>query len=184
MKKPQQPINIILLFLGIGLLAGCETTKIGKKKEKEEYTTFRMHLEVVKNESNWVLPIDVYPDNPQRLYIHSVPFIDERNVTEAKVIDDIREIDGEQISAGKAIGVKFDRTGKWLLESTTTSNRGRRIAIHSFFPEGRWITAKVITRPLTEGVIAFTPDATPEEMQRIVDGLNAVSKKLETKKYW
>lgn len=184
MKKPHQSINIILLLLAIGLLVGCETTKVGEKKDKLTYTTFRMHLEVIKDESGFVAPIEVFRSNPQQLYVHQIPFLDERNVTEAKVIDDIREIDGERVNMGKAIGVQFDRTGKMLLQSTTLSNRGKRIAIHSFFPEGRWITAKVITRTLPDGVIAFTPDATPEEMLRIVDGLNAVSKKLETKKYW
>lgn len=184
MKKPFRPINIILPLLAIGLWAGCETTKVDEKKDKKEYTTFRMHLEMIKDDSGTVIPIEVLRDNPQILYVHRQAFIDERNVIEAKVIDNIVEVDGEQFSAGKAIGVKFDRTGKMLLENVTTGNRGRRIAIHSYFPEGRWITAKVIMQPLRDGVIAFTPDATPEEMQRIVDGLNAVSKRLETKKYW
>jgi len=183
MKKRIRPINLILAVFAVGLLAGCETTKGGKEKE-EKYATFRMHLEERTNESRWVMPVSVYRENPQTIHVHRVPFIDERNIIEAAVIDDIRVIDGEQVNLGKAVGVRFDRTGKWLLESTTVANRGKRIAIHSFFPKGRWLAAKVIEQRLTNGVFIFTPDASEEEMQRMCDGLNAVAEKLETKKFW
>lgn len=183
MKKPHGAINLILAAIAIGLLGGCETTKVGKKG-KEDYATLRLHLEVNKEDSRWVRPVQIYRENPQTIHVHTVPFIDERNVIEAAVLDDIREIDGERVNLGKAVGIRFDRTGKWLLENTTVSHRGRRIAIHSFFPEGRWLAAKVITGRVQDGILIFTPDATEEEMQQLCKRLNAVAKKLETAKYW
>ena len=183
MKKRIGPINLILAVLAVGFLVGCETTKGGKKKDKK-FATFRLHLEEPTNSSRWVMPVSVYRENPRTIHVHRVPFIDERNIIEAAVIDDIRNIDGEQVNFGRAVGVRFDRTGKWLLENTTVSHRGKRIAVHSFFPEGRWLAAKVIDQRLSEGVFIFTPDASEEEMQRMCEGLNAVAKKLETKKYW
>ncbi len=183
MKKRIGPINLILAVLAVGFLVGCETTKGGKKKD-EKFATFRLHLEEPTNASRWVMPVSVYRENPQTIHVHRVPFIDERNIIEAAVIDDIRIIDGEQVNFGRAVGVRFDRPGKWLLENTTLGHRGKRIAVHSFFPEGRWLAAKVIDQRLTEGVFIFTPDASEEEMQRMCEGLNAVAKKLETRKFW
>ncbi len=184
MKKRRAPINLILALLAVGLAGGCETTKVGKKKKEEKFSTFRMHLEELPNNARWVMPAQIYRENPQIIHVHRVPFIDERNIVEAAVIDDIRTIDGEQVNFGKAIGVRFDRTGKWLLESTTVANRGKRIAIHSYFPEGRWLGAKVIESKMSDGVFIFTPDASLEEMERLCDGLNAVAKELETAKSW
>ena len=43
----------------------------------------------------------------------------------------------------------------------------------------RWLAAPMITRPIENGVIAFTPDCTREEADIFVLGLNNVAIKLE-----
>ena len=79
-----------------------------------------------------------------------------------------------------SIFVQFDRRGTWLLEQYTTANRGRRIAIMSQFGQVRWLAAPKISKPITDGTLVFTPDATREEADRIVRGLTNVAKKMQS----
>jgi len=70
------------------------------------------------------------------------------------------------------------------LESITTANRGKRIAIFTQFgvekaAKQRWLAAPMIARRLTDGVLIFTPNATREEADEIVLGLNNVASKIK-----
>lgn len=81
-----------------------------------------------------------------------------------------------------AIRIIFDSTGTILLDELTTSNKGRHIAIFCQFGDIRWIAAPLITQKNLNGVFVFTPDATREEAERIVRGLNNVAKAVQPKK--
>ena len=82
--------------------------------------------------------------------------------------------------------MQFDRHGSWLLEQYSTQNLGRHFAIFSQFAappdqklnQGRWLAAPKLTQRITNGVLTFAPDATREEAEQIVVGLNNVAKKL------
>jgi hypothetical protein len=69
--------------------------------------------------------------------------------------------------------------GGWLLEQYTTANKGKHLAISAEFGEMRWLAAPKITQRLGEGRLVFTPDATREEAERIVDGVNRVAKRAQ-----
>jgi preprotein translocase subunit SecD len=85
---------------------------------------------------------------------------------------------------GFVLRIQFDQSGTVMLEQCTAANRGRKIAIFSQFGEKikdyRWLAAPVINRKISDGVLAFTPDATREEAEEIALGLNNVAKKVRT----
>jgi len=80
------------------------------------------------------------------------------------------------------IQVKFDWHGTLVLDNVTTSNPGRRIAVFSQFgKEGRWLAAPRPERRISDGTLTFTPDATREEAERIVRGINNLAAKIKKK---
>ena len=71
-----------------------------------------------------------------------------------------------------------------LVVGTVARYRGKHLVIFSYFDQGRWLAAPLITGKNSTGLLTFTPDATREEAERIVRGLNNVAKKLEQKESW
>ena len=53
--------------------------------------------------------------------------------------------------------------------------------VHTVTTEARWLAAPRISQRIKDGVLVFTPDATREEAERIVRGLNNVAIKLGNK---
>jgi hypothetical protein len=50
--------------------------------------------------------------------------------------------------------------------------------------ESRWLAAPIVRKRIGDGKLIFTPDATREECDTIVTGLNAVAKKVKEKSNW
>jgi len=46
---------------------------------------------------------------------------------------------------------------------------------------GRWLAAPLINRRMADGMITFTPDASREETEKFVEGLNNSAKKLNSR---
>ena len=115
-------------------------------------------------------PVSIGREGLFKVNVDKTPFVDNANLVDAKVLDE----DG-----GFVILCKFDWTGTTLLDSMTTSNRGKRIAIFCKFGKDRWLAAPIIKKRITDGVFTFTPDTTREEADRIVRGLNNVTKKMK-----
>ncbi|MBI4324273.1 MAG: hypothetical protein HY674_03325 [Chloroflexi bacterium] len=161
------PFNILLLWLAmaLGLAAGCMTTREGT--QGKEATVLRFHLEVNPDGTHHNIPISVYgiPVNVQR-----DPFLDEGSIQEAAVVDSL---------GGFSLKVRFDHHGTLVLDNMTTASKGQRIAVFSQFGQARWLAAPVINRRISDGVFVFTPDATKEEAERIVKGLNNVAKAIK-----
>jgi hypothetical protein len=158
---------LVVALLGTLCAAGCKS--LGKKKEA---STLRLHLEVTPDGTDKNGPVPIYRDNPVYVNVEKEPFLNEGRITKAAVVD---------VMGGFAIFVQFDRRGAWLLEQYSTANKGRRVAIMSQFGEVRWLAAPVMTKRITDGTLVFTPDATREESERIVRGLNNVAKELQEK---
>ena len=156
--------------LAIVMVCGCQTPE---SKHQKELSTIRIHLETVPDSSNRSQQVPVYREHPVTINIEKAAFLTEADVKDAKVVD---------VMGGFAIAVQFNRQGKWLLESYSTANRGHRYAIFSQFGEeikkARWLAAPIFSQHILDGLIIFTPDATREEADDIVLGLNNVSKKL------
>ena len=164
--------NSYLLLLALALGTGCKSA--GQRHQDKLAATFRLHLEASPRggESTAVIQIAGV-----ELYVNDTPFLDERSITNAAVVD---TRDG-----GFAIRVQCDRHGTLVLDSVTTENRWRRIAIFTQYGVGRpehsrWLAAPYGS-PITDGVLLFTPLATREETEQIVLGLNNDAKRVRKK---
>ncbi|WCJ57884.1 hypothetical protein NXS98_09085 [Fontisphaera persica] len=184
MKICSQRFNSILWLwvpvLAAGLWAGCRTAEpeapsapgaARTSKSRKEASTLRFHYVINPDGTPRCIPITVYRNHPMTFHIDRSPFLWEANIVKAEVVTNLGTY---------ALRVEFDRSGAIALESVTTAQRSRHIAIYSDFGESRWLAAPVITQPATNGVFEFTPDASLEETQRIVRGLNNLARKKGT----
>lgn len=170
MRSRLGPFNCILVAaLGVAaLVVGCRSPQ--ERQAAAELSTLRLYLETdfdTTGDKTAVVP--VYRASPVLVRIAREPFLDEGAITDARVLD---------VVGGFAIALRFNLHGTWVLDNVTTSYRGQRMVIHSHFTESRWLAAPKITTSLKDGVLVFTPDATREEAERIVRGLNNVAVRL------
>jgi len=163
--------NFYLAIVASGLLfAGCQSEK---SKRDKEATMFQLHMETGPNAGRGSLMVNIGRTNQQfSIYVEMDSFIGGDYLDEANLID---SADGNF-----AIRLKFDTRGAMILQSKTSSNPGRRVAVECSFgkEEGqhRWIAAPIVRRPITDGIFIFTPQVTHEEAERIVRGLNNIAK--------
>ena len=165
MKFGSARFNIYLLGALALLFAGCAT---GKKKEKE-LSTLRIHLETNPDATQRNTVVMIGRKEPFPVNIEKRPFLTEAHVQHASLVDAL---------GGHQIMLQLDRQGTWLLEQYSTAGRNKRMVISSAFPEARWLAAPRLTRSIADGLIVFTPDATREESERIVRGLNEMVKEI------
>ena len=158
-------------FLALALLLGGTGCITGKK----EYSSFRVHLESDPGSVDRASAITVYRSAPLLIGIDREPILDESYVQHAVVIEQ---------PAGFAIEVQLTRRGSWILERTTVGYKGRHLAIFSQFGPSRWLGAPEITGRNSSGRLVFSPDATREEAERFVRGLNNTAHKIERKENW
>ena len=163
-------LALALAFAGAAL-CGCLTSIMGKKP----VCTLRLHLEANRNSTVFNEAVPIYREQPVMVTVEKIPFLNESNVSGAKVIDGV---------GGFALRIQFNHAGTALLEQYSAGNPGKRIAVFSQFGEKlkevRWLAAPVIARHVSDGVFIFTPDATREEAEQIALGLNNVFKKTQT----
>jgi preprotein translocase subunit SecD len=161
------------LLLAVVLAIGCETTNSQTKKDKKskkENSTLRFHLEMFPDGGDRTMKVQIPRDNPLEFTVEKQPFLDEGEIEQAALLDHM---------GSYLIKLQFSRRGAWVLENLTASNVGKRVALQSQFTEGRWLAAPMITRRISDGSFLFTPDATREEAERIVRGLNNVATRLK-----
>lgn len=166
MKRPGSWFNLYLgLWVGLlGVVVGCQSPE---SRSRKEISTLRIHLEVRPEPTGQTETVTLFRDDPISLTIEKSPFLTEVHVASAKVVDAF---------GVPAIQIQLDRSGTWLLEQYTTAYRGRRMVIFSQFGErpdqARWLAAPLIKQRIGDGFLVFTPDASREEAERIVRGLN------------
>jgi hypothetical protein len=104
------------------------------------------------------------------------PILTEANVVAARVIE---------TPGGFAVEIQFDESSSLMLEQYSSSNLGLHFVIFGQWGEkasdGRWLAAPLITHRIANGQLAFTPDITRAQADRLVLGLNNVAKKLQKK---
>lgn len=155
-------LNLLLVaVLASASACGCGTTV--ERKQKKEMTLLRLHLETSSDKVPYTSNVSVLRASPIQMVIHNQSFLDERSIIEAALVD---------LGHGFAIQLQFDQRGRFHLETITQAARGQRIAIFSEFGEMRWLAAVKIVQTVTDGILTFTPDASREEAERIVRGLN------------
>lgn len=162
--------NIYLLIVVAGLQTGCKTTE--EKQRNKEAATLRFHLEINADGTERNRGVPIYRDRPVLVNVVRDPFLTEGDILTASVVD---------VLGGFSIQIKFDQHGTLVLDMVSAANKGKRIGIQSLFVESRWLAAPIITRRIQDGVLIFTPDASREEAERIVRGVNNVVQKLKKK---
>jgi hypothetical protein len=173
MKIPHSAFNIYLSLLlspFLILQIGCKTTE--QKKKDKEASTLSFHLEVNHDGTPYNSTVPVYRANPIQVSASRDAFLDEGYIESASVVD-VDKV------GGFGIRIQFDPHGRMVLENVTISNKGQRIVIFSTFGQARWLAAPLITHRISDGVFVFTPDASREEAERIVLGLNNVIKAIK-----
>lgn len=156
--------NTYLLLLAL-FMSSCKTTE-----ERKEYSTFRMHIEANPDGTRYNGPVNIGRSDPFVVNIENSPFITEYHVENASVIDSV---------GGFEIMVQLNLQGTRLLEQYSLAARDKRAAIFSNFEQVRWLAAPKLSRKISDGVLAFTPDCTREEADRIVHGLNNLVKQIK-----
>lgn len=167
----------LLLILLVGVAAGCKTEA---QKKAKELATLRVHVEVIPESLDFSTSVPIYREKPVMVTVDKSPFLTEANVAGAKVVDE---------GGGYALEIRLDRQGSWLLEEYTTTNPGKHFAVFSAFrvndkKVSRWLGAPIFGHRISKGVFTFTPDATREETEAIVLGLNNVAKKNRENSKW
>jgi hypothetical protein len=165
MKVLARHFNIYLaLAVLLGLACGCQTSK------KPQKAAIRVHIETSPDPAGTTQQITVLRSDPVLVTIKREPILSEANVVTAKIIE---------AQGGFAFEIKFDETGTWVLEQYSAANPGRHFLVFGQWgeklAEARWLAAPLISRRMADGVHSFTPDATREEAEEIVRGLNNIA---------
>lgn len=162
----------LLLPVGFVALLGCQMNQITQKiTQPKQPATLRVHVETNPFPPDQCEQIFVVRSAPIAINIEKRPFLNESHVASAKVVE---------TDDGFVMSVKFNEQGQWLLEQYTTANARRRIAIRTQFRQttnvfDRWLAAPRFTRGITNGILTFTPDASQDEADTIVEGWNNVA---------
>jgi hypothetical protein len=151
---------------GLGSLSGK-----GDKKKAKAAAFVELHIEDPYGTSDYTETISVLRDNPTHMTVEKDAFVDTADLASAKVVT------GE--TGMYKLQLKFNDIGTQRIDGFTSRYRGRHIAILCKFPADRWLGALLITKPISNGIVEITPDATQEECDTIVKGLEAVIKKLK-----
>jgi len=180
--------NVLLAFLlsvaAPGLLGTAHAADEGKpetkpkssRKEKKPKlpNSIRIYVETKHDIEERSLPAVVGRSSPMKFMVEKLPILNEVHIEAATLIDQ---------PGGFEVRVKFNSLGARVLESYTAAAAGRHLVIMTEIDkESRWIAAPLIRRRLGDGYLVFTPDATRDEMDRLVKGLNQLVEK--NKKQW
>ena len=156
--------SYLLAACCLGLLPGCQSAS---SKREKQLATLRVHLEVPPDGTDRTQIVNIGHTPAIELTVEKDQFLDESEIIDAGVVDTI---------GGFAILVSFDRRGSMMLEQYSAKNPGKHFAIIAQFGEKlvetRWIAAPLIQHRISDGRLGFTPDATREEADELVLGLN------------
>jgi hypothetical protein len=169
MTAPLPRFNLILaVFLLFAM--GCRTSE--EKLRSKHATNLRFHVETNPDGTRYNFPVQIYRNRPIKLQVQSEAALDEGHMERADLV-------AADEFGNFAIKITFDERGRRTLSEVTTINRGRRLVALCRWTESRPLAAPLITKTLQDGVLVFTPDATREEAERIVLGLNNVIAQLK-----
>lgn len=182
MKVCAARFNLYLtLTVALALICGCQS-----HKKKEKPAALRVHIEMNSDLADSTKTISVLRSTPVLVTIGHDPILTEANVVAARVVE---------LPGGFAVEIKFDETGAWILEQYSAGNPGKHFAIFGIWAnetaksandetaDGRWLAAPLISHRIGDGVLTFTPDASREEADEFVRGLNQFAKDKNSKKF-
>jgi len=173
MKSHWSWFNLYLLALVLAALAGCKSAE--ERKRDKTTATLRLYLEATPDGTAHYQMLEIAGVSVCASTTH---FLAENSLKRAAVVT---TRDG-----GFALDVEFDRHGLLVLDSITAAHRGQRIIVLSQFGQKksgqqRWLAAPRISGRVSSGRLLFTPNASREEAEEIVLGLNNLVKKADKK---
>jgi preprotein translocase subunit SecD len=152
----------------LAVLCGCQW--FGHKGPEG---ALRIHIQTSPDTLGASQTINVVRAEPVQITVSRNPILTEANIVSNRVIN---------TPGGFAIEVRFDENGTWLLEQYTAANPGLHFAIFGQWGDklanGRWLAAPLITRRIANGVLVFTPDASRDEADQLVLGVNTAAAKM------
>lgn len=130
-----------------------------------------LHLEVNPDGTDRNGPVTVGRSSPFVVNVEKRPFLTEQELTAAGLVES---------EGGFALKLEFDRRGTLLLDQYSSAYRGKRAAVLARWDQQvRWLAAPRMDQRLTNGVLVFTPDASPADAQRLVEALNKTVRRLK-----
>jgi hypothetical protein len=154
------------------LLCGCQTGHHAKADKKT--AALNVCIEASSGPEGTSQTVSVLRADPVAVTIDPNPVLTEAGIIAARIIES---------PGGFAIEVKFDESSTWTLEQFTAANPGRHLVIEGQWGDkpanSRWLAAPLITHRIDNGVLSFTPDASRDEADQLVLGLNNVAKKIQ-----
>ena len=163
--------NLYLLSAAL-LLAGCASEK---SKSAKLLSALRVHVEAktdVAGALGTTTTISLIRSAPVTVTVNRSPILSENDIGAAALM---------ATPGGFAVEVQFNSMGTLTLEQFTAANPGKHLVIFAQWGEkgsdGRWIAAPLITHRIANGLLAFTPDLSRKDSDRLVLGLNNIAKK-------
>lgn len=164
--------NLYLALFLLLPLCGCSWVQ---KKQKEKAAAVRIHTEARVSVPGMTQTVALFRSTPVEVTVDVEPVLTEASVLAAQLME---------TQGGFAVRVRFDETGGWALDQATARNPGKHLVIFGQWgekaSEGRFLAAPLITQRNGSAEISFTPDASREEMQEFVDGLNNLARLMHT----
>lgn len=140
-----------------------------KAKKPKPINHVRVHVENRHDLPERTLPVQVGRSDPMHFTVEKLPILNEVHVDRAALLEE---------GGLFRVQLRFNRIGARILESYSSAAAGRHLLILTDIDdESRWLAAPVIRQRISDGVLAFTPDASREEMERLVRGLNEAIEK-------
>ncbi len=160
--------------MALAVLCGCQTTRQKQSKEQsKEVSALRVYIEASAKDPAVNQRITLLRADPIAFTIEKEPILTEANLIQSRVIE---------AEGGFAIQIQFDESGGMVLEQYSAANPGKHFVVFGQWGEkaadGRWLAAPLITHRIAGGILSFTPDLSRTNADRLVLGLNNVSKKI------
>jgi hypothetical protein len=163
----------LLLAAALAPASGCALFH----KEDKGVAIMRIHVESAGGTPDDSKNISLMRTEPVMVNIATEPILTEADIAAAALLE---------TPGGFAVKVKFDEGGGLTLEQYSAINPGKHLAIFAQWgdrpADGRWLAAPLIKRLITDATLTFTPDASREEAEQLVKGLNLAAQKAAEKK--
>ena len=172
MKFYARGFNLYLLSLLVLAAAagGCQSAK---DKAAKHLATLRFYVEQRAQLPDSGKTVSIIRASPVLVTINTEPVLTEYNIINAALLE---------TPVGYSVEVQLDQIGTACLEQYTSAYEGKHLVIFGQWSESttnsRWLAAPIITHRIKDGVFAFTPDASHEEADQLVVGLNNMAKKI------
>jgi hypothetical protein len=165
-------LYLLSVMMLVAFVPGCESTKKLVHHKDKPVGIVRVHVESESSQEGFTKSISMMRSQPVTINITTDPIVTEADVTGARLLT--------TPGGGFVIELKFEETAGWKIEQISSINPGKHLVIFGQWSDkvedGRWLAAPRITRRMAGGILTFTPDASHEEAEKLVNGLNEAAK--------